>query len=114
MLCVLLVVEIYCIKAIIKVLVVAPFNSIHETDHDSTNCSLIWPSISHLGLFGFITFKLFYIYWENAEAKKKLKGESLVSYLDDGRFHMSRYDSMSIARDLINFKKNSIEKSKFF
>ena len=33
--------------------------------------------------------------------------DSLISYLEDGGVHMSRYDSMGIARDLINFEKNS-------
>ena len=33
--------------------------------------------------------------------------DSLISYLEDGAVHMSRYDSMGIARDLINFEKNS-------
>ena len=37
----------------------------------------------------------------------EIKGESLISYLEDGGVHMSRYDSMGIARDLINFEKNS-------
>ena len=33
--------------------------------------------------------------------------DSLISYLEDGGVHMSRYDSMGIARDLIHFEKNS-------
>ena len=37
----------------------------------------------------------------------KLKGESLLSYLEDGRVHMSRYDSMGIARDMILLEKYS-------
>ncbi len=54
----------------------------------------------------------------------ELKGESLISYLEDSGVegdgsistsinishsgvHMSRYDSMGIARDLIMFEKNS-------
>ena len=36
--------------------------------------------------------------------------DSLISYLEDGGVHMSRYDSMGIARDLINFEKNSSSK----
>ena len=36
--------------------------------------------------------------------------DSLISYLEDGVVHMSRHDSMGIARDLINFEKNSISK----
>ena len=32
--------------------------------------------------------------------------DSLISYLEDGGVHLSRYDSMGIARDLINFEKN--------
>ena len=37
----------------------------------------------------------------------KLKGESLLSYLEDGRVHMSRYDSRGIARDMILLEKYS-------
>ena len=37
----------------------------------------------------------------------EIKGKSLISYLEDGGVHMSRYDSMGIARDLIMFEKNS-------
>ena len=37
----------------------------------------------------------------------EIKGKSLISYLEDGGVHMSRYDSMAIARDLIHFEKNS-------
>ena len=53
----------------------------------------------------------------------EIKGKSLISYLEDSgvegdgsvkdfisesrRIHMSRYDSMGIAWDLINFEKNS-------
>ena len=38
----------------------------------------------------------------------EFKGESLISYLkDSGDVHMSRYDSMGIARDLIMYEKNS-------
>ena len=33
--------------------------------------------------------------------------DSLISYLEDGGVHMSRYDSMGIARDLIIFEENS-------
>ena len=56
----------------------------------------------------------------------EIKGKSLISYLEDSgvegdgsvkdfisesrRIHMSRYDSMDIARDLINFEKNSSSK----
>ena len=36
--------------------------------------------------------------------------DSLISYLEDGGVHMSRYDSMGIARDLIYFEKNSSSK----
>ena len=37
----------------------------------------------------------------------KFRKDSLISYLEDGDVHLSRYDSMGIARDLINFEKNS-------
>ena len=33
--------------------------------------------------------------------------DSLISYMEDGGVHMSRYDSMGIARDFIHFEKNS-------
>ena len=36
----------------------------------------------------------------------KFRKDSLISYLEDGDVHLSRYDSMGIARDLINFEKN--------
>ena len=37
----------------------------------------------------------------------ELKGKSLVSYLEEGSVHLSRYDSIGIARDLIVYEKNS-------
>ena len=37
----------------------------------------------------------------------EIKGESIISFREDGGVHMSRYDSMGIARDLIHFEKNS-------
>ena len=37
----------------------------------------------------------------------EIKGKSLISFLEDGGVHMSRHDSMAIARDLIHFEKNS-------
>ena len=37
----------------------------------------------------------------------KFRKDSLISYLEDGGVHLSRYDSMGIARDLIHFEKNS-------
>tara|TARA_B100001093_G_scaffold429378_1_gene424591 strand:- start:512 stop:778 length:267 start_codon:yes stop_codon:yes gene_type:complete len=36
----------------------------------------------------------------------KFRKDSLISFLEDGGVHLGRYDSMGIARDLINFEKN--------
>ena len=40
--------------------------------------------------------------------------DSLISYLEDGGVHLSRYDSMGIARDLIMYEKNSSGKVNVF
>tara|TARA_Y100001978_G_scaffold132202_1_gene118235 strand:- start:260 stop:520 length:261 start_codon:yes stop_codon:yes gene_type:complete len=38
----------------------------------------------------------------------KIKGKSLISFLEDGRVHTSRHDSMAIASDLIAFENSGL------